>query len=183
MARDDDLRLVSAVLTGDLQAAASLHARVLKAARSVAARLDLRRARPPFDAEDLAQTVHQQLFAANAQALRRYAGDAALSTWLYTIAYRHALRALRTRPEPPEDPQTEAPSPHKITTRRETIAQVRGVLQTLPSEDRLLLQMLFERELSAPAAGRLLGLSPDGARMRKMRLLRRLSSKLAGLWP
>lgn len=179
----DDSGLLHAVLAGNARAIAKLDALVKRAARGVSARLNLRRARPPFDADDLAQTVHQQLFQHDARTLRTFSGSAKLSSWLYTIAYRHALRALRTTPEPLQELGIEQPTPHHQAARKQTIKQVQAVIGDLPKNDQLLLQMLFEGELSAPAAGRLLGITADGARMRKMRLLRRLAEKLKGLWP
>jgi RNA polymerase sigma factor (sigma-70 family) len=179
----NDLTLVHAVLAGDTHAASALYALVGGAARQVAARLNLARARPPFDTDDLAQTVHQQLFHSEARALRRYTGESALSTWLYTIAYRHALRALRVAPIVTHAPEPKPSTPDKMVARKQTVAKVREVIETLPEGERLLIQMLFEDELSAPAAGRLLGISAEGARMRKMRLLRRLADRLKGLWP
>ena len=48
---------------------------------------------------------------------------------------------------------------------------------------RVLVGLLFEQEMTAVGAARILGIEPSGVRMRKKRLLEKLAKKLAGLWP
>jgi RNA polymerase sigma factor (sigma-70 family) len=183
MAHPEDQTLVEHVLHGDPKAAAALDARLRQVAGAVARRVNLDRARPPFDQDDLVQAVHSELFARDRKVLRSYSGQAALGTWLYTIAYRRALRAVRQRPRlEPEQPHQDD-SPAHAVARGQTIDQVRAVLAELPADDQLLVQLLFDREVPPRTVAGMLGITPDGVRMRKMRLLRRLSKRLKGLWP
>lgn len=182
MPHSADRQLVARVLDGDARAVAALDARLRQVAAAVCRRVDLSRARPPFDVDDLVQVVHADLWANDGRTLRTYQGQAALSTWLFTIAFRRALRAVRQRPEIEVTPAA-APSPVDVVGRAETIDEVRAVLASLPTDDQLLVQLLFDGELPTRTVAGMLGISPDGVRMRKMRLLRRLTKKLKGLWP
>ncbi|MEZ4467573.1 MAG: sigma-70 family RNA polymerase sigma factor [bacterium] len=180
---DHDLDLVSRALAADAEARVALEARVRQVALACT-----RGAVGVVEAADLAQSLLLALFEDDARLLQSYAGRAALTTWLTAIARRQVWRALRRAERErglAEDPVAPAanPDPERAALSQATIAGVRGVLAGLPQEDQLLLGLLVEQELPAHVVAETLGISPDGVRMRKMRLLRRLAKTLSAWWP
>ncbi len=83
-----------------------------------------------------------------------------------------------TQEQPDERESAEA-----LQMRKTEIREVRSAIANLPSQDRLLLAMVFEQGLPAREIGQSLGLTPSGVRMKKQRLLRKLAKRLKGLWP
>lgn len=174
---ENDQLLVARALARDPAALIALDARVRQAAAHAA-----RRGR--LDEADLHQSLHLALFERDAHLLQSYAGRAALTTWLTAIARRMAWRQSREQEHPQlPDSQEETESPERATLRADTITGVRGVLDALPEDERLLLKLLVENETPAHVVAAALGITPDGVRMRKMRLLRKLADKLKGWWP
>ena len=60
---------------------------------------------------------------------------------------------------------------------------MRRAVAELPKKDQLLLQLLLDEQMPAHVVAKGLGITPDGVRMKKMRVLKRLRKKLAGIWP
>ncbi|MCB9548759.1 MAG: sigma-70 family RNA polymerase sigma factor [Myxococcales bacterium] len=171
------------MLAGEPAARTALEARVQQVARA-----STRGAAGVLEADDLAQSLLLALFEADARLLHSYEGRAALTTWLTAIARRHVWRAMqratreRALADDPVAPAS-APDPERATLSQATVAGVRGVLDGLPADDRLLLGLLVEQEVPAHVVAQALGITPDGVRMRKMRLLRRLAKSLSAWWP
>src|SRR3982751_3390599 len=70
-----------------------------------------------------------------------YTGQCKLSTWIFAIAYRTALKALRTPEEPVAETQgddfaSDDPGPEQRLSERQTQATLMRALQTLSPEQR-----------------------------------------------
>jgi RNA polymerase sigma-70 factor (ECF subfamily) len=87
--RVPDAELVERCQTGDTAAWRALHERYAPAIHRFIAALGI----PPEERED----AEQDVFVAVYRNLARFRGEAQLSTWIYRIAVRHAIRLGRQR--------------------------------------------------------------------------------------
>jgi len=93
--------------------------------------------------------VVQEVFVIAFRGLDRFRGDAKLSTWLYRICVNVALGKLRSRARRPPPLPTAAPiaeeqgsdegSPERLLERRQDVARVYRVLDTLAPKKRIVL--------------------------------------------
>jgi RNA polymerase sigma factor (sigma-70 family) len=141
--------------------------------------------RDAADWADLRQSFYVYLLADDRRVLRSYEGKAPFTTWIHTVASRHFRReAARRRRDTDQRDVLDADgehvdpteSPEQRELRRESIARVRAAVAELCPEDQVLLEMLIDEDAPAPVVARALGITADGVRMRKMRLLRRLGT-------
>lgn len=148
-------------------------------------------ARSPWlkeDTADLRQGFQLTLIEHDFRVLRSFQGRSSLTTWIHVIATRFFHRqagALKARRTPPVDPPSEtsdpSESPEMQEMRRRDQLRVREAVSALSTDDRLFLALLYEEELQAPEVGRALGISASGVRMKKQRLLQKLTKILGGL--
>jgi len=163
----DSAGLVSAAAAGD---AAAFDALVHQHSARVF-RLALRMLGHRQDAED----VQQETFLRAYRKLHSFRGEAAFSTWLYSIASRLCLSRRRARrPEEPvnmdvadlcEDPQARLAA-------RELAGRVQRALAALAPSDRLLIVLKHIEELSHEEIAQVLGCSPESSRSRLLRAKR-----------
>jgi RNA polymerase sigma-70 factor (ECF subfamily) len=146
------------------------------------------------DAEDARDAV-QETFIATHRAIHRFAGTAALSTWLHRVAVNAALMILRRRRRRPELPldggdlgslldarHLRGPSSWGTADaeaeRRELIAFVHACIAELPASHR---EVLLLREIgghgTVEIAGRL-GLSANAVKLRAYRARQALRSRV-----
>jgi RNA polymerase sigma factor (sigma-70 family) len=186
--RDADLELVARVIAGERAAVSAFDRLLERAAAAGAARAAARWRGLRLDPADLRQALHVMLLQDGRRLLRTYEGRAALATWLHTIATRqcHHEAARRSGEEarrgadaPLEDLADGEDDPEAASARRQQVVHVRAALAELPDDDRALLRLLVDEEAPAAAVAGALGITPDGVRMRKMRVLRRLRERLA----
>jgi RNA polymerase sigma-70 factor (ECF subfamily) len=158
----DDLQLASACAAGDERAWRELSDTHFEFMRGFA-----RRFLPEAAARELVDEVIADLWTRGK--LKQYAGRSTLRTWLAAVVAHAALNSRQNlrRWVPLED----APSNHPATTPAErhepeneqSAALLREMLsdavQRLPAEERLLLQLYYEQELTLDAIGASLGLS------------------------
>jgi RNA polymerase sigma-70 factor (ECF subfamily) len=96
---------------------------------------------------DLAQDALQESLLRALRGLARFRGDARLTTWMYTIAFREAVRvrerwsgarAHGAAPEgwDPEDPRAEERQ-HRAAADADELARVRAAMERLPDDQRL----------------------------------------------
>jgi RNA polymerase sigma-70 factor (ECF subfamily) len=130
------------------------------------------------DAED----ALQETFLAVHRALPRFRGEARLSTWVYRIAVRAALRArARRRDGPAVDPETpggrsdaEADLEARLEARRLQEAMAR-----LPAEHRVVLSLFALEGLSHRQIAEVLGV-PEGTVWSRLHAARRRLSEEMG---
>ncbi len=132
-------------------------------------------------AEDIAQDVFLRLIRDDFRLLRRYdPARASLVTWLTIVTRsttidflrRRRLQALPLEEAPPLVAPAPAPGPTNPT---EELPE--GVLT---GRQRLVLQLLFDREMDAAEAASLLGVSPQTIRTTKHKAIERLRKHFAG---
>ena len=126
--------------------------------------------------DDITQEVFVRLFRNDARLLRTYDPDrSAITTWLTIVARSTTLDVLRKKrlatvsfdpvvhspAAPAEDPTADRPEiPPDLLSERQ----------------KLVLQMLFDREMPVPEVARVLGIEPQSVRSAKHKALTRLRS-------
>lgn len=126
------------------------------------------------ETEDLVQDVFLRLVKNDFHLLRSFdASRASLVTWLTIVARSTAIDSLRRRRlpttpleeiEPPAPPQPVAPAPA-------TADLPRGVLT---ARERLILHLIFDRDMDAAEAAAVLGISPQTVRSTKHKAIQKL---------
>lgn len=117
------------------------------------------------DAED----ALQETFVEISKGIRSFKGEARLSTWVYRIAIRQAVRCKsRSRARPlltPEDfpatPDPRDPDPARELDEREDLGRVLRAIASLPLEQRAVLGLAVEDELPHATIAAILGI-PEG---------------------
>ncbi len=135
----------------------------------------------PPDLDDVTQKVLIEV----SSSLRAFRGDAALSTWIHTIAVRAAWAHLRARsnvvqldPAIEEADGAEGPARYEA---RERLRAAEALLARLPPERRAVFVLHDVEGHSAPEIARLLGI-PEGtvhSRLREARAAVRRSARRA----
>jgi RNA polymerase sigma-70 factor, ECF subfamily len=129
------------------------------------------------DAQELADSLFAELFGladgkrGEASLLRYFHGRSSLKTWLRTVlAQRHidALRRSRRwesleqddgeeKPLPPDKVTVPAVDPHRAEYLRRFLVVLTTCLETLPAQERQLLELYYARDKTLAQIGRLLG--------------------------
>jgi RNA polymerase sigma-70 factor (ECF subfamily) len=136
-----DAELVNACRAGDMESWRTLYERYAPLVHRFSAALGV----PPDEREDASQDI----FIAVYKSLRHFRGEAQLSTWIYRIAARHAIRLgrrRRTREAIRLTMLNEKPSASADPSERSVqMATLDNMLAKLPSKKRTVL-VLFEIE-------------------------------------
>ncbi len=169
-----DLRLIAAVLGGDLEASDLFADRMACIPNLISSRLRRRGIQPqPAEIHDLSQDV----FAAVWQRLPDYRGEGPLEAWVYgfvarvTLASTRRFRARTTSPhalETLEARELEEPSLDDDSQR------LLDLISSLRASDRRVLELRYEAGLDLAAMAKRLGCSERAARARLERSKRRL---------
>jgi len=114
-----------------------------------------------------------------------YAGASKLSTWIFAIAYRKALKALRRHDEPMEDDLAETrpspePRPDQQLERRQTQAVLIGALGELTADHRAVVDLAYFHEASYREIAEIMDCPVDTVKTRMFHARRRLRARLAG---
>src|SRR4051812_12280144 len=162
-------------LRGDGEAWRALVERVAPVVTAAVGRCLRRHGADEVAVEDVVQEVFLRLVRDDFRALRAFdPARAQLTTWLTVVAHRMALDACRRRRpaggELPADLVAPAQPPPS-----------EGLpLGDLPPRQRLVLQLLFERDLSVEEAAAFLGVEAQTVRSLKHKALSRLRERLGG---
>ncbi len=176
--------MVRAARAGDPGAVANLIAATYSEVLGVAQRI----LQDPHDAADAAQEAYVRAI----RGLRRFRGDAQVSTWLYRIAVRCALdlrRAQARRHEVGLDQlaaehralRSAAPDPAVAPERAEQRAELAAALQGLPERLRLTVLLRDVEGFSTAETAQFLGISETAAKVRLHRGRRLLREQLFGV--
>jgi RNA polymerase sigma factor (sigma-70 family) len=112
-----------------------------------------------------------------------YTGQCKVSTWIFAIAYRTALKALRTQDEPVEAPAaenlaSEEAGPEQQLSLRQTRAALARALETLSAEQRAVLILTYFHDLPYAEIARVVDCPVDTVKTRMFHGRRRLRAAL-----
>ena len=164
---DSDEALMLAYAAGDAAAFGQLYARH----RGRLYRYLLRQLRDNALADEFFQDVWQKVVGARAG----WRPDASFATWLYTIAH-HRLgdhwRSLKHRPAAPHDAEerlarvADPETPERVLSEFERRRQLQLALDALPEEQREVLLLRLEQELTLEEIGRITGVGRETVKSR-----------------
>lgn len=174
----DERELVAAYRQGDRQAGERLVERTYRQIYGALFRLT------GGDA-DLAADLTQESYRRAWQALPRFRGRSAVSTWLYRIAYTTYLNHLR-RPRPAQsldeapraDPHDPEPSPRERAETAAARLRLRRAVLALAEDLRFTVTARFWGELPVREIARLCGITPAAVRKRLNKATRILAETL-----
>lgn len=174
---DDALMLAYAA--GDVAAFERLYARH----RGRLYRFLLRQARDSALADEIFQDVWQRVIAARQQ----WTPDAAFSTWLFRIAHNRMndhWRAQKHRPAAPDDADERAarvPDPHtpeRTLSEFEQRRRLQLALDELPDEQREVVALRLEQELTLEEIGSITGVGRETVKSRLRYAMDKLRTRL-----
>lgn len=114
-----------------------------------------------------------------------FKGASKLSTWLFSIAYRKALRARARFDLPMEDLEadrrvSDEPDPQRECERSETQTQLDAAIRTLSAEHRAVIELTYYNELPYQDIAVILDCPVDTVKSRMFYAKRKLRAVLAG---
>ena len=114
-----------------------------------------------------------------------YSGESKVSTWIFAIAYRTVLKALRTQDEPVDAPAlddivSDAAGPEQEAIRAQTQVALAGALGTLSAEQRAVLVLTYFHDLPYAEIARIVECPIDTVKTRVFHGRRRLRAALQG---
>ena len=114
-----------------------------------------------------------------------YSGECKVSTWIFAIAYRTALKALRSQDEPVDGPgvdelASEDAGPEEEAIRAQTQATLASALGTLSAEQRAVLVLTYFHDLPYAEIARIVDCPVDTVKTRMFHGRRRLRAALHG---
>ncbi|HET9049477.1 MAG TPA: RNA polymerase sigma factor [Chiayiivirga sp.] len=175
----NDEELMLAYASGDMAAFEALYARH----RGPLYRFIARGLSPRASADE----CFQETWARVVQARERYRPEAKFSTWLYQIAQRLMIdQYRRARPQVSLDDedariplaQEEQVQPDHSVSRFEQARRLQQALAELPDEQRIVLQLRLEQELSLEAIGEVTGVGRETVKSRLRYAMDKLRARL-----
>ena len=143
----------------------------------------MRQVREHGTAEELYQDVWQKVISAR----QRYRPDAKFSTWLYQIAHNRLAdhwRALAHRPPPPEDAveraerEPDPQTPERQLSAFEERRRLQLALEELPPDQREVVMLRLEQELSLEEIGEITGVGRETVKSRLRYAMDKLRQRL-----
>jgi RNA polymerase sigma factor (sigma-70 family) len=115
----------------------------------------------------------------------RYNGRSKLSTWIFAIAYRKALKALRRQDEPVEDRFAESRAsdesgPEQLYGRLQAQAALLGAISQLSIEHRTVVDLTYFHEIGYREIAEVMDCPVDTVKTRMFHARRHLRAKLRG---
>lgn len=167
--------IVSAMATAERSTASRLIAELMRRFNSLTRRIWLSAGGNPTEHDDFRQTVWIKLLAD----LPRLERPEAFAGFFRQLAVRHAIDEVRKarRREQHLIPLDEEEWPELATEHLERIDNailVRSFLEALPRRERVVLELMFEQDLSSSEVAKILGLTEGAVRMTKSRGINRL---------
>ncbi len=173
----DEQRIIRDVLSGRREE----FARLVRAHQAKVLSLCLSLLKDPAEAEDAAAEIFLKAY----QKLKDFRFDAAFSTWLYRIAYRHSLDLLRARQRRraqsldallEERGEGALPPAPDQTTPADPARTAESLLSSLPPDYRLVLTLREVQGLSYEEIARAMDASLDSVKARLRRARQALRS-------
>jgi len=153
------------------------------------------------DREDLRSEVVAKLLARKKRALKAWEPRASFGAYVATIAARHCMDWMRRRGRlqrvalssgdgaSPDIlleeivSSDDADEPERVMEALERRESLRQAIDELSADDRLVLYLRFDQELSGVEISELLGISHGAARQRLFRAVRRLEDRVGQICP
>jgi RNA polymerase sigma-70 factor (ECF subfamily) len=115
----------------------------------------------------------------------RFNGQSRLSTWIFAIAYRQALSALRRQDQPVEDLEAETrpapgPGPEQRLADRQVQASLAAALRSLSPDHRAVVDLTYYHELGYKEIANIMACPVDTVKTRMFHARRHLKRALAG---
>jgi RNA polymerase sigma-70 factor (ECF subfamily) len=179
LAEPSDEQLMLAYGAGDSAAFELLYSRH----RGPLFRFMVRQVRDHGTAEELYQDVWQRVITAR----QRYAPEAKFSTWLFQIAHNRLTdhwRALQHRPPAPADAEertareADPQTPERQLSAFEERRRLQLALEELPDEQREVVLLRLEQELSLEQIGEITGVGRETVKSRLRYALDKLRQRL-----
>ena len=178
--RDADLRLISRVRGGDRQAFDELY-------RLYRVRLERflgNLVRHPQIAEEVLDDTLLVVW----ERAAGFKGESKLSTWIFAIAYRKAMKALRRYDAPVDDPNAEnrasvEDSPEQAFGRTRLHELLRDAIAELSPEHRGVVELTYFNDLSYREIAEIMGCPVDTVKTRMFYARRHLKRRLDGELP
>lgn len=178
---EEDRRLVARVCRRDLPAFETLYRRY----HPRLSRFLQRMLRPAHLVEEV---LNDTLFVVWNQA-ERYNGTSKVSTWIFAIAYRKALKALDRHDEPAEDPPEDADDartadagerPEERLSHAQLHAALARALATLSPDQRAAVELTYFHGFSYPEIAAIVDCPTDTVKTRMFHARRRLKLQFGG---
>jgi RNA polymerase sigma-70 factor (ECF subfamily) len=173
----DDARLIARIVDGDRRAFEALY-------RAYYPRLShfiLRMVRRPQVAEEVFNDTLMIVWNRAAT----YNGQSKVSTWIFAIAYRRALSALRRQDEPmedlsPEQQKSDEPGPEQQLDRRQVRETLSSVMRDLSHDHRTVVDLAYFHEMGYREIAEIMDCPVDTVKTRMFHARRNLRAALAG---
>ena len=175
--REEDARLIALIVNKDLKAFETLY----RAYHPRLSRFLINILRRPHLVEEV---LNDTLLVVWRQP-ERYNGKSKVSTWIFAIAYRKALKALRRNDEPVEDKNAEAresgeAGPEQAVERRQAQAALMSAINQLSADHRAVVDLTYFHEIGYREIAEMMDCPVDTVKTRMFHARRRLKDKLAG---
>lgn len=176
-AAEDDRRLIARIVLGDLRALEELY-------RSYHPRLTRFLASVTRRAEIVEEVLNDTMLVVWTRP-EKYNGASKVSTWIFAIAYRKALKALRRHPQPVEDPaedQRVSPEsgPEQLVGQRQVRQVLLAAMQRLSPDHRAVVDLTYFHELGYREIAEIMGCPVDTVKTRMFHARRHLKTMMAG---
>ncbi len=115
----------------------------------------------------------------------RYNGTSKVSTWIFAIAYRKALKALKRHDEPIEDKQAETrqspdAGPEQQVGQRQVQAVLKNAISQLSRDHQAVVDLTYFHEFGYREIAEIMACPVDTVKTRMFHARRHLRTKLAG---
>ena len=178
--RDGDLRLVARVGRGDADAFDELYRKY----RTRLTRFLANLVRQPHIVEEVLDDTLMVVW----QRAGDFKGESKLSTWIFAIAYRKAMKALRKYDAPLEDHEAENRASHEASP-EEAFGQTRlhrllkGAMDELSPDHRGVVELTYFQDLSYREIAEIMDCPVDTVKTRMFYARRQLKRRLDGELP
>lgn len=176
-AAQEDLRLIALLRAGDLQAFERLyriyHPRLTRFLFSLGHR--------PQIVEEVLNDTLMVVW----ERAATFHGSSKLSTWIFAIAYRKAMKAVHRQDEPVEDRETDSRASLDATPEEElgyqkTQIMLKSAMRELSPEHRAVLDLTYYHELGYREIARIMDCPVDTVKTRMFHARRHLKRRMAG---
>ena len=173
----DDARLLALVSAGDLHAFEQLYRAYHPRLKRFLANI-LRR---PHLVDEVLNDTMMVVW----RQPEKYNGKSKVSTWIFAIAYRKALKALRRRDEPIEDKSADArpcgdPGPEQNVGQRQLQTLLLKAMGELSADHRAVVDLTYFHEIGYREIAELMDCPVDTVKTRMFHARRRLKAMLPG---